>query len=146
MREQELPVAMENFRNKCREFGLKITPQRAAIYKELLQASDHPTIDSILKKVRVVLPSISFDTVYRTVISFSEAGIIHMVGGFGGSRRFDADTSRHHHFKCIKCGKIFDFLSDYYDNVKIPEELSRNFKVLSKRVLLEGICRECCKK
>jgi Fur family peroxide stress response transcriptional regulator len=139
-------MAMEDFRRRCHECKLKITPQRAAIYEELFKASDHPTIDSILKRVRVVLPNISFDTVYRTVISFAEHGIINMVGCFGGPRRFDADISQHHHFRCVRCGKIFDFSSPYYDRLEIPAEMRNNFKVLSKKLILEGVCGECCKK
>ncbi|MDD5130884.1 MAG: Fur family transcriptional regulator [Candidatus Omnitrophica bacterium] len=136
----------DSFIQKFRDHGLKVTPQRTAIYHELLKAKDHPTIEVILKKVRTALPSISFDTVYRTVLSFADYGIIQIVGGYGGSKRFDADISQHHHFRCVRCEKIEDFRSDYFDNIKIPDEVKKQFNVSQKKVLLEGICAECSKK
>jgi Fur family transcriptional regulator, peroxide stress response regulator len=146
MQKEGNPIAMNSFVKKCRAHGLKVTPQRTAIYQGLSGAKDHPSVDAIFKKVRMVLPSISFDTVYRTVLSFADVGIIHMVEGCGGSKRFDPDISQHHHFKCSKCEKIIDFCSDYYDQIKIPNELKDQFQVISKNVFLEGLCKKCAKK
>ena len=139
-------VTLQLFENKCREHNLKVTPQRAVIYKELLKAKNHPSIEDILKKVRATLPNISFDTVYRTVLSFSDIGIINIVAGYGGSKRFDPNVAQHHHFRCTKCNKIVDFYSEYLDNIKIPKGIRTQFNILSKKVLLEGVCRQCSKK
>ncbi len=137
--------AIESFIQKCREEGFRVTPQRLVIYKELLKATDHPTIEGILKKERVTFPNVSFDTVYRTVLSFVDKGIIHMVEGYGGSKRFDPDTRQHHHFRCARCQKIEDFNNESFDNIKIPEEISKQFNITQKRVVLEGVCAECSK-
>ena len=134
---------MERFREECRAHNLKITPQRTAIYKELLKAKDHPSADVLYKKVRGQLPNISFDTVYRTLLSFSEIGIVDIVEGYGEPKRFDPDTRSHHHFRCLKCGNIIDFLCNLYDNMEIPREIKKEFKVTKKRVILEGICKNC---
>jgi Fur family peroxide stress response transcriptional regulator len=134
------------FRNKCKEQGLKVTPQRTIIYKELLKATDHPSIDIILKKVRRIFPNISFDTVYRTVLSLSKIGVINIVEGYGGSKRFDPNIAPHHHFKCTACHRIIDFYNENYDNIKIPADIQKRFNVVSKRVLLEGLCKKCSKK
>ena len=138
-------MRIETFKEKCRMNALKITPQRMAIYEELLKAEDHPSADVLYNRVRNRLPNISFDTVYRTLLSFSETGIADVVEGYGEPKRFDPDTREHHHFRCAKCGKITDFHSDLYDNLKIPEEIRHEFKVTKKRVLLEGICENCGK-
>jgi Fur family peroxide stress response transcriptional regulator len=140
-----METAMDLFYRQCAEHSLKVTPQRVFIYQELLKASDHPSIDDIFKRVRNNLPNISFDTVYRTAISLAEIGIIDIVES-GGSKRFDADISLHHHFHCLQCQKIIDFNSEYYDHVKIPEALQSRFKVMHQRIVLEGICDECIKK
>ena len=145
---QKLPVeeSMTLFYQKCAEHGLKITPQRVSIYQELLKATDHPSIDEIFKRVRKSLPNVSFDTVYRTALSLSEIGIIDIIEGYSGSKRFDGNIARHHHFHCIRCHKIVDFDSEYYDKVEIPAELQSKFKVLTQRIMLEGICDTCRKR
>jgi Fur family peroxide stress response transcriptional regulator len=137
---------MKIFRRTCREHGLKITPQRTAIYRELLKSKDHPSADAIYKRVKKELPNISFDTVYRTLLSFSEIGIADVVEGYGEPKRFDPDTREHHHFRCTKCGSIIDFHSELYDNIEIPKEIKKGFKVTKRRVILEGTCNNCNQK
>lgn len=137
--------ARELFREKCAEHNLKVTPQRVTIYDELLKAKDHPSADSIYKRVRSLLPNISFDTVYRTLLSFSEIGIINQVEGYGEKKRFEPNLYSHHHFRCLKCHVIIDFFNNAYNNIVVPEELKKQFQVLNKRVVLEGICKECIK-
>ena len=146
MKKINLEKAMESFYSKCHEHGLKVTPQRVFIYQEMLKAKDHPSIDEIHQRVKKSLSNISFDTVYRTALSFFEIGIVDIVEGHSGSRRFDANTAQHHHFRCLKCHRIIDFDSDYYDQVTIPPVLQSRFKVLNQRIILEGICDGCSKK
>lgn len=135
--------AMKIFYKKCEEHGLKVTPQRVFVFQELLKATDHPSIDDLYQRVKQSLPNISFDTVYRTALSLTELGLVDIIEGHSGLRRFDANTDQHHHFRCLKCHRIIDFESDYYDSVTIPEELKKQFNVLGKRIFLEGFCDEC---
>jgi Fur family transcriptional regulator, peroxide stress response regulator len=133
------------FRSKCAKHGLKVTPQRIAIYNELVKSKDHPTAEKIYKKVKPLLPNISFDTVYRTLLSFSEAGIINLVEGYGEVKRFEPNLHQHHHFRCIKCHKIIDFLDDEYNSLSIPDMIQKQCTILNKRVVLEGLCGACSK-
>lgn len=134
------------FKNKCREHGLRLTPQRTAIYKELIRSKDHPSASTVFSQVRKIYPNISFDTVNRTLLTFSEIGIVSIVEGYGDPKRFDPDTELHHHFRCIKCNRIIDFQHKSLDEIKIPEDIQKQFTVLNKRVVLEGICDKCEKK
>ena len=138
--------SIDLFRNKCRKHGLKVTPQRTIVYTELLKATDHPSIDTILDRVRKFLPNISFDTVYRTLLSLSRIGVINIVEGYGGSKRFDPNIAPHHHFRCTNCHRIVDFYNEYYDNIKIPKDIQEQFTVLNKKVVLEGLCKQCSRK
>jgi Fur family peroxide stress response transcriptional regulator len=137
---------MAFLRHKCKEYNLRITPQRSAIYKELINSKDHPSASTMFKKVREIFPDISFDTVNRTLLTFAEIGIVSMVEGYGEPKRFDSDTKSHHHFRCIKCNNIVDFQHTPFDKIKIPGDIQKQFTVLNKRVLLEGICDKCVRK
>ena len=131
------------FYNKCAEKRLKITPQRSLIFDELSKATDHPTADAIYKRVRKSLSNISFDTVYRTLLSFTEIGIINLVEGSGEQKRFEPNLHQHHHFRCIKCRTIYDFENDAYNDIAVPEAVKKQGVIISKRVVLEGICSKC---
>jgi Fur family transcriptional regulator, peroxide stress response regulator len=136
---------MHMFYRRSKEHGLKITPQRTAIYEELLKARDHPTADVIYKRMVKKIPNISFDTVNRTLLTFSKIGITNVVEGYGQAKRYDSDMDLHHHFRCIQCGSIIDFQNKEYDNLTVPEEINKQFKVISKKVVLEGLCSKCRK-
>lgn len=125
------------------EHGLKQTPQRIAIYDLIKDSKEHPTADQIYKKVRKQLPNISFDTVYRTMLKFSEVGLVSRTERYGENMRFDPRMDQHHHFHCIKCRKIIDFCDKGYDLIRAPKKLGSKFQVMNKRVVLEGICPEC---
>ena len=132
-----------SFESICREHGLSITPQRVAIYKELLSSLEHPSAIMIYKKVSEYYPNISLDTVNRTLLTFHKIGLAKAVGGSGDPKRFDPNLEPHHHFKCVSCGKIVDFRDEFYDALEIPAEIKEKFVVLEKKVHLEGFCDQC---
>jgi Fur family peroxide stress response transcriptional regulator len=137
--------SLDLFLWKSKENGLKITPQRTAIFQELLKSKDHPTADDIYKRIVKKIPNISFDTVNRTLLTFSKIGMIKVVEGYGQAKRYDPDLGIHHHFRCIRCGRIIDFHNKDYDNIAVPAEINKRFTVTSKKVVLEGLCGKCRK-
>ncbi len=138
--------ALEFFHKNCREHGLRITPQRQAIYKALSASREHPTAEKLHARIQRRFPNISLDTVNRTLLTFAEIGLVDIVEGYGSARRYDPNLDVHHHFHCIKCGAIVDFQSVSYDKLKVPPKIRRAFTILNKKVVLNGICASCRKK
>lgn len=138
-----VPLELTEFFELCKQHQLKITPQRTAVYYALTSGKVHPSTDDIYQKVREEFPSISFDTVNRTMLTFAEVGMVEIIEGNGDPRRFDFNLSKHHHFYCIKCGKIEDFYDETFDNVVIPETISQRHLVVGKRIILKGYCENC---
>ncbi len=134
---------MDLFRKKCKENSLKITPQRIAIYQELLKSKDHPNAEALHKRVKKIIPDISLDTVNRTLLTYSKIGIIHVVEGYGEARRYDPHIANHHHFRCVSCNVIIDLDYKPYDAIIIPTNIQKVHSVLSKKILLEGYCHKC---
>ena len=134
---------LDSFREICHQNNLKLTPQRLAIYEELIKSKDHPSAEILYERVKKAIPDISLDTVNRTLLTFARIGISHIVEGYGEVRRFDPDTEHHHHFRCLKCGTIIDFKYKPYDDIIIPGHIQRKLAVLKKKVLLEGYCDQC---
>ncbi len=133
------------FRAKCKEAKLRITPQRVLIYESLANDKSHPSTDIVFRRVREKNPNISLDTVNRTLLSFVDMGILKIVGCYGRSKRFDPDIGNHHHFQCLKCGKIVDFYNKKFDILELPKDIKNKFTVTGKKVFLEGICNYCRK-
>jgi len=134
---------MKYFYEQCKKHQLRVTPQRVAVYKALMLDKTHPTADAVYQKVRGELPNISLDTVNRALISFAESGVIDTVSCSGQGKKYDPNNKPHHHLKCIKCGMIIDFYNKSYDAIKLPKNISREFKIVNKKVVLTGICSKC---
>ena len=134
---------LDAYRRLSKEHGLRVTPQRTAIFRELLKAKDHPTADAVHRRVVKTIPNVSFDTVNRTLATFAAIGLIKVVEGYGQARRFDPDGSAHHHLHCLRCGRIIDFHNKDYDAIAVPAEITDRFKVTGKKVVLEGLCGPC---
>ncbi len=134
-----------DYLQKFRNLGIKATPQRLAIYKEISTSLAHPSADQIHRKLSKKFRGLSFDTVNRTLLTFVEVGLLQLVEGGGDVRRFEPQLEQHHHLRCIKCFRIIDFQSKDYDAIKVPSKYLHGFKLLGKKVVLEGICQKCCK-
>ena len=136
---------MSFFQEKCKRHSLSITPQRVAIYEELIKSKNHPNSEDIFEKVKNLFPNIALDTVYRTLSTFAEIGVANVVEGYGEAKRYDPDTTAHHHFRCRRCNKILDFHNRRYDNLPVPKSFRRGFDVMNIKVVLEGLCDKCMK-
>jgi Fur family transcriptional regulator, peroxide stress response regulator len=134
---------LDYFIEICKKNNLKITPQRMAIFLNLENNKTHPSTDSIFKVVKKQFPAISYDTVNRTLLTFSDIGLIDIVENHGTVRRFDSDVKSHHHFHCSSCNTIFDLYWNDFDRLPIPEEIKNKYSIQSKRVVLKGLCDNC---
>jgi Fur family peroxide stress response transcriptional regulator len=142
---REIEKQMTDFQAQCRGTGLKVTPQRMAVYKALVETTEHPSAETVFRKVRRTFPSISLDTVNRTLLTLSEMGAAFIVEGSGDAKRFDANLGTHQHFKCLKCRRILDFHHEPFDHIDVPANLASHVTVLRKTVYLEGLCDHCRK-
>ena len=134
---------MERFIDRCRQEGLKVTPQRIAIYQVLMASRNHPSADTVYREMAETHPTISFDTVNRTLLTFAEIGVINTVESYSGARRFDTVTSPHHHVHCVKCGQISDFTDLGLDAIEVPEKIAQEFEVIGHRMIVSALCPEC---
>lgn len=134
---------MDAFRARCHEAGLKVTPQRLAVYQVLVEMDQHPSAEMVFQSVRRIHPNVSLDTVNRTLLTLREIGAAFVVEGSGDAKRFDANLGNHQHFKCVKCKRIVDFHHEPFDRIAVPESLVNGFTVLRTTVYSEGICDLC---
>ncbi|MDY7029991.1 MAG: transcriptional repressor, partial [Spirochaetota bacterium] len=78
-----------DFKEKLRSKGLKLTPQRLAIYRELSSTRSHPSAEWIYKRVKKEQPTISLATVYKTLESLQKAGMVAQVCTHSNSKHYD---------------------------------------------------------
>ncbi len=138
-------LSVEELRHIFEEAGLRLTHQRIMVYNAVISSKDHPSAETIYEALKKEIPTISLDTVYRTLSTLDQLGLIKRVQLFDYIR-FEPDLSRHHHFICNKCKKIIDFYWPEIDEVPVPENLKALGEVLDQMVEVRGICKECLDK
>ncbi len=88
--------------------GLQVTYQRLAIYQALYNTKEHPSAEVIVRKVKKRFPMISIGTVYKTLETFRDIGLIKKVNPANEVARYEAETKPHNHLICEKCQSIHD--------------------------------------
>ena len=126
--------------------GIRLTHQRMEIYKEIKASRDHPSVEMLYKRLKRRLPTISLDTVYRTLTMLVELGLIKRVYGKEPVTRFDPDISTHHHLVCRQCGCIYDFPWPELDAMPAPDRIKKLGKVDYMQVQFVGLCKKCIEK
>lgn len=143
IRKKEVEHRMQHFEQVCRDEGIKLTHQRIEIFREVAQSGDHPDADQVFRLVRERIPTVSLDTVYRTLWLLNDLGLIATLGASRERTRFDANLDIHHHFVCRQCGLTRDFYSNDLDNIALPESVGTFGEIEATHVEVRGICREC---
>ena len=133
---------IENVGDYLKKNGIKPSVQRMKIFQYLLDHHTHPTVDDIYNYLAPKLTTLSRTTIYNTVKIFVKAGIVSELNIDNSELRYDITTETHGHFKCDKCGKIYNFTAD-----KAIESSDLNgFKVTTTNILINGICKDCLDK
>lgn len=134
-----------DFRELCREHGLAVTHQRAVIYESLMSAPGHPSPEEVYAVVSKQIPSISLATVYKTLHTFVESGVLRELSLHHGSLRVDPVTEPHHHLVCTKCKAVFDLDEDALEAPHIVGKIPKGFQIKGISVELHGLCERCSK-
>lgn len=130
--------------NTFKNAGLKLTQQRIEIFQEVMTFNGHPTAENIYKNLSARMPSLSIDTVYRTLSTLAEIGLIEKIQGLDNHTIFDTNLTKHHHFVCTKCKRIDDFQLNNLDNITLPTELVNSLGIVqTTRIELRGVCKNC---
>jgi Fe2+ or Zn2+ uptake regulation protein len=124
--------------------GLKLTPQRIAIVREIADDLTHPTAQALFERLRPAFPTMSFATVYNTLDTLAGCGLtgsLHL----GGAVRFDPDTTPHDHAICDACGLLADVALTFEGAPppRTPRTVVNGFRVLREERIYRGLCSRC---
>ena len=145
-KKKDVEQRIKLFETVCRGEGIKLTHQRIEIFREVAQTGDHPDAEQVFQRVRDRIPTVSLDTVYRTLWLLKDLGLVVPLGPSRERTRFDANLNSHHHFVCGQCGLTRDFYSNDLDNIKLPDSVGSFGKIEATHVEVRGVCRECIEK
>jgi Fur family peroxide stress response transcriptional regulator len=126
---------------KYRDSGLKLTPQRLAILEYLDGNKEHPSAEDVYKAVSKKFPTMSLATVYNTLMTLKQRGLIRELTMDPVKMRFDPQPSPHHHLICMDCRKIIDIHTRF--KINLPEMEHEGFEIVGNHIEFYGRCSKC---
>jgi Fur family peroxide stress response transcriptional regulator len=126
--------------------GLRVTPQRLAIYRALVTSDAHPTAQALFEALQPTLPSLSQATVYNTLQALVTHGLIQEIGEAGdGAVHYDANPTPHINLICTQCHCVEDYFEIALDGVLEQVIAGSGYQVRGVRIVYYGLCPRCQK-
>ena len=136
---------MDLLKQKLRKAGLVPTRQRVLVLQSMLQRKDHPYVDLVLTDLRALLPSLSTDTVYRTLHAYAERGLIQRLALPIRRACFDGNVLSHDHFVCIRCELVLDLPPASPEQMDLGVPMDRIAEIHTVQQVSTGVCRDCAR-
>jgi Fur family transcriptional regulator, peroxide stress response regulator len=143
---RELDAHFHALEAACRRVGAKVTHQRREVLRALVENGGHPDAQSLFRTVRERMPTISPDTVYRTLAFLEDHALVRRVQLSADRVRYEANRGQHHHFICTSCGEVLDFESSSLDAIELPESATALGVPSGRQLQVFGVCWECMRK
>jgi Fur family ferric uptake transcriptional regulator len=130
---------MNNIEKKCKTKGVRLTDQRRVIAEVMSNATDHPDVDELHKRVNRIDKKISIATVYRTVKLFEESGIVEKHDFKGDKARYEKSPDEHHdHLIDINSGEIIEFVDKDIEILQNKVAKKLGYKLVDHKLELYG--------
>lgn len=126
--------------NELKMKNIRLSHQRLKVLEYLIHNRCHPSVDTIYTALHHEIPSLSKTTIYNTLNTLVEAGLVRVITIEDNETRYDITIDDHGHFKCDHCGSIYDF---DVDMSKLATTTLKDFVVQDKNVYFKGICPNC---
>ncbi|HHX28802.1 MAG TPA: transcriptional repressor [Firmicutes bacterium] len=128
--------------------GMRVTPQRLAIMRLMRGSKAHPSPEMVYQELKPDFPGLSPNTVYQTLHSLEEAGLLRRISMEENVYRYDANVKPHAHLVCRACGRVDDtngMLEPLLDELLHNGSATTNWDILAMDCCFYGRCPDCRK-
>jgi Fur family transcriptional regulator, ferric uptake regulator len=130
--------------------GIRLTKQRRVLLQVMETARRHLDAAEILERAQKLDSRVTRVTVYRTLDLLKRQGLIDELDllHLRGDRHFyESHGPRDHiHVACMRCGKVREFESDLYEELKSQISRDCGIEITVSRTEVGGVCDDCRKK
>jgi Fur family ferric uptake transcriptional regulator len=127
--------------------GVRLTAQRRALIETMQEAEEHLDAASLLALARRREPDLDRATVYRTIEKLKQLGLIDELDLMhlnGEKHYYEVKPRRDHvHLACYQCGRIEEFNSALFEQLKNQVAKQLGFEVRVTRLEIGGRCNAC---
>jgi len=136
-----------HLQDALRQRRIRLTRQRRVILQVMDSAEQHLDVDQILERAQQIDPEVHLVTVYRTIDLLKKEGLIDELDLLhlrGDRHYYETHGPRDHiHVACLRCGKVREFESRLYEQLKQQIAVDCDIQVTVSRTEVGGICNDC---
>jgi Fur family ferric uptake transcriptional regulator len=129
---------------RLRAAGKRITPQRRLVLRILSEAGEHLDATEIYERGRRQDARLSLSTVYRTLGTLKESGLVRELHLDDEHHHYELDDRKEHwHLVCLSCGRVIEVAGEALIQVARALGASHGFEIAGAEVELTGYCADC---
>lgn len=133
----------QNYEERIRQQGYRLTPQRQLILDTVCQAGGHATATEIYRQINRVAPAINRATVYRTLNFFCQLRLLFSSEIAGKTVYEIADRVPHHHLVCRSCGYVAGLANHHFGELVDHLLAEHQFEAELDHLTIPGLCADC---
>lgn len=135
----------EKLAEEMRVRGFRVTPQRAVILETVAHMRGHISAQEVFNQAEERLPGLNLATVYRTLDTMQEAGLVDKLSMGSGTDRYSLRDSSHPHghLVCECCGAVVELGPDVLRQVAQTVEDASGHQLDFAHLTLPGVCKAC---
>ncbi len=134
---------IEKYITMLRSRGFRMTPQRQAILRILLEADSHLSALEICELAHQAMPGLTEATVYRTLSFLTEQGLVLAAHIGSGQLVYEIAGRPHHHLICRACGYSQDIDHAWLEQLYQEFEERTGYRIDGMHVTFFGLCPHC---
>jgi Fe2+ or Zn2+ uptake regulation protein len=123
--------------------GGRRTAARYAIVEMLLDAKGHVTADELAANVQARFPSINLSTVYRTLDTLEDLGVVDHVHLGHGRAIYHLADEEHQHLVCERCERVEELPVAKLKSFLGMIQREFGFEVDRRHFAIVGVCSRC---
>lgn len=131
------------FRTRLHACGMRVTPQKLAVFHLLQRKNYHPTPDMVFAALRAKFPMLGLGTVYQILDQLSSIGVVRKISSTDNRQRFDGKLDPHAHFVCEACGRIDDIEDNFIETFRERFSRKYDFHIRNHYFEFSGLCSRC---
>ena len=133
------------FRSFISNNGLRNTPEREEIIREIFSRPDHFDVDELYLRLRNTGSRVSKASIYRNIPLIMECGLIKEVWHEDGHMHYEPiyGQAHHCHLRCLGCGKVIEFVEEDLKDMQERLAKKHDFDIVDHRLDVVGYCSEC---
>ncbi len=133
----------QNFADRIRALGYRMTPQRQLILDSICEMGGHAPISDIYARVNTKSKLIDKATVYRTINMLHENGLLVSAEINGATSYEIAEEKPHHHLVCRTCGDVRMLEDHHFEDLVEHLQTHHHFAAELNHLTINGLCASC---